>query len=119
MGLGRGLQGKQSRVVVLAGAGMPPAAAAGTIQGSLGIERVIEGRHGGVLPRCGPGLHRDIAQQLATGMPETRCRPGIDSEVFQAFEPSSSGKCAFRLCILLVVWSAEPRSWQSNLLMPR
>src|SRR5262245_19585194 len=44
--------------VVLGLAAMPPAAAARPIEPALGIEGVVEGRHGGALQRCAGGEHR-------------------------------------------------------------
>src|SRR5262249_14670151 len=39
-------------------AAMPPAAASRPIEPALGIEGVVEGRHGGALQRCAGGEHR-------------------------------------------------------------
>src|SRR5262249_59465959 len=87
--------------VVLARARVASAAAARSMELSFGIEGIIEGRHKGVLLRCGPGPRRAGALQLATRMPIMTPRRGIDSDVFQAFTVNRSHKCALRLGICL------------------
>src|SRR5262249_21450498 len=58
------------RVLVLGLAPMPPADAPRPTEPALGIEGVIEGRHGGALHPCAGAAHRHPAAELAMGVPK-------------------------------------------------